>query len=132
MWTCAKDGKVMIISKRKVIYEKLSPLYNDNFGKLLNCKGGRECFIWMRDRSIEQPYFLIKTKGNFIRGYKIQYLQHNKPINVSLAVYIPSLRGSLMQPILTNKKLLVKSDLNDWEEFSKKFRELTPSLSWIE
>lgn len=118
------------MNKRLATFEKLAPLYNDNGGKLLNHHADKKCFFYMRDRQEHTSYYWIKLKGNYIRGYKIQWIHEGNAINTYMCLTIPALLGEEITEPERVKTLLVKRKLSEWREFSQEFKQLTPDLGW--
>lgn len=130
------------MKNKKQIMSKLSVLVNSNGGKYLkgrDTKRGdfdeynrKKFFYYMRDREIDQSYFLIQVKGNYIRGWRIRFVNSDgNGINLYMELFIPTLVGEKQQIPITKKQLICKEPLSKYQEFIIKFINLTPSLEWF-
>jgi hypothetical protein len=88
--------------------------------------------MFMRDRQPVTTYYEITIKGNYIRGYAIQYLVNDIPVNLFLDVSIPTLCGESPEEPKIVKKLIARKYHKNWRDFVQDFRYATPSLDWFE
>ncbi len=117
---------------RKKLFSFMEDMLNMNCCKYLQGKGGKKCFVYFRDRKPETTYYLIQAKGNYIRGYKINYIQDGKSINTYSDLFVSILiTGEKPKSMpITNKKLIAKKLLKNTREFFIQFKAESESLAW--
>jgi hypothetical protein len=124
---------------RKKIFDHLrfkQKILDANNCKVLDYKSSIRYFFEFRDRFYEdQSYYLVTIKGNYIRGYRIKYLDENgKGINTFTGLFIPTLisKEAPKKIPTTQKELLLKMPFKDYRQFVGIFKQLTPNLEWHE
>lgn len=117
--------------KKKQIFKKIEGQVNDNLGKYLSGDGGRRAQIYQRDRKPQTTYYLITIKGNYIRGYKINYVNSKSDsVNTYTELFIPTLLGRTVEVPVTKRVLIAKEKFRDYKLFIDKFKENSKSLGW--
>ncbi len=116
----------------KKLFKKLEKtLVEPNGSKYLSCDLSHKKYIWMRDRQPDTSYYLITLKGNYIRGYKINYINsENKSINVFMNLTIPSICGDVPIAPVRKKILIAKQKFKDYLMFIQEFKKNSETLSW--
>lgn len=116
--------------------EFISKITDENGGKLLDCEWHRKIFCHQRNR-VDSTYYLTKTKGNWIKSFRIRHLLNGEPQNLFMSFMV----GGLLDPqkaqdnashTETVKELIVKTKFNEHEKHFQLFKQLTPDLDWFD
>jgi hypothetical protein len=124
--------KQKIYREKKSLYYLIHTLVVDkNNCKYIEGKKRKNYKIYFRDTKKENNYFLVKLKSNYIRGYRINYInKEGKNVNIYMNCFIPNFLGQKSGIITVRKVLISKELFKNWKTFFIKFKENSPSLEW--
>jgi hypothetical protein len=92
-------------------------------------------YMYFRDRQQNTSYYRITLKGNYIRGWKINYVMEStgESINTYTALFIPTLiSGEKPELPVTKKVVIAKNKFKDYLKFAEDFKNNSESLGWFD
>lgn len=120
-----------MINKDRIFKILEDKIINQNCCKYLSGDFGRKNWLYFRDRGKQTTYYLINLKGNYIRGYSINYIDAGEnSVNFFTQVYIPTLMQEKISLPKIVKKLIVKYKFKEYLKFIDEFIQKTPNLIW--
>lgn len=122
---------------KKQIFKKLEDLINKNCCKYLSGASTQKTFVYVRDRKEQTSYYLMTARGNYLRAYRINYVDpEGNWINTFLSITIPVIINGkdagevIKKEIVRKRELIAKQKLNDFDKFAADFRANSESLGW--